>query len=303
MLTFRKYGDLLAATGAALVAAFASLTQSGGIARVGLSLLLVLVLPGYVAAAALFPADTLQRVERLVTSLGLSLAIAILGGIALNLTPWGLRTSTWAPLLAGVTVCMGGIAAARRYSRERRDAAKGRASLRLYGLPRLSPAALSNWAGRLAVPQALMLGAALLITVGAVVIRASGQLQQNPVQDATATQLWIQPVNQGGAPAIQLGMTNWRTGVTQYQLNLTSKDVTVHQWNITLRPGATWQTTVVLSPKEISAGSIQAVLFRASDMRTPYRQVTLRLHSTGESGAGSLGRMSARLPDATADVT
>ena len=291
MITFRKYGDLLAATGAALVAALVSLTQSGGIARVGLSLLLVLVLPGYVAAAALFPADTLQRVERLVASLGLSLAIAILGGLVLNLTPWGLRTSTWALLLAGLTVCMGGIAVARRHSRERRDAAKSSASLRLYGLPRLSSTAPSNRAGRLAVPQALMLGASLLITIGAVVIAASGQLQGNTAQDATATQLWIQPVTQGGAPAIQLGMTNWRTGVTQYQLNLTSQDVTVRQWNITLRSGATWQTTVVLSPAEISAGSIQAVLFRASDMRTPYRQVTLRLHSTGKSGARLPGRV------------
>lgn len=289
MRAFRRNADLLAAMGIALVAALADLTESGGTARVGLSLLLVLVAPGYVAAAALFPADTLQRVERLVASLGLSLAIAILGGIALNLTPWGLQTSAWAYLLACVTVCMGGVAFARRHSYTRRDAAKQSANLRRFGLPPLPSAAQTRRSGHLTTPQILMLCAALLITVGAVAIAANGQQQANAVEDATATQLWIQPVTQSDISTIQIGMTNRLPGVTPFQLILTSQGVTVHRWNLTLHADATWQTTVVLSRAELAARSIQAALFRASDLRTPYRQVTLSLSSAGLSGARPLG--------------
>jgi len=71
-------------------------------ARVGLSLAFVLFLPGYVLLAALYPRkDDLDLAERLALSLGLSIAVVPLIGLALNYSPWGIRLN---PILAFVTL-------------------------------------------------------------------------------------------------------------------------------------------------------------------------------------------------------
>jgi len=71
-------------------------------ARVGLGLVFVLFLPGYVLVAALYPRkDDLDLVERLALSLGLSIAVVPLIGLALNYSPWGIRLD---PILAFLTL-------------------------------------------------------------------------------------------------------------------------------------------------------------------------------------------------------
>ncbi|MGB6894564.1 MAG: DUF1616 domain-containing protein [Dehalococcoidia bacterium] len=71
-------------------------------ARIGLGLIFVLFVPGYVLVAALFPRkDDLDLVERLALSFGLSIAVVPLVGLALNYSPWGIRLN---PILAFVTL-------------------------------------------------------------------------------------------------------------------------------------------------------------------------------------------------------
>ena len=71
-------------------------------ARVGFGLVFVLFLPGYVLVAALYPRkDDLDLVERLALSLGLSIAVVPLIGLALNYSPWGIRLD---PILAFLTL-------------------------------------------------------------------------------------------------------------------------------------------------------------------------------------------------------
>jgi len=70
--------------------------------RIVLGLPFVLFFPGYVLVAALYPRrDDLDGIERLALSLGLSLAVVPLVGLALNYTPWGIRLT---PILVGLTV-------------------------------------------------------------------------------------------------------------------------------------------------------------------------------------------------------
>ncbi len=70
--------------------------------RVTLGLPFVLFFPGYTLVAALYPRrDDLSGVERLALSLGLSLAVVPLIGLALNYTPWGIRR---APIAASLTL-------------------------------------------------------------------------------------------------------------------------------------------------------------------------------------------------------
>ncbi|APV45152.1 hypothetical protein Dform_01833 [Dehalogenimonas formicexedens] len=55
-----------------------------------LGLLFILLFPGYVTTAALFPRDTGIPLERLILSLGISFMVAALIGMGLNYTDWGI---------------------------------------------------------------------------------------------------------------------------------------------------------------------------------------------------------------------
>ena len=66
-----------------------------------LGVLLVLFIPGYSLVSALFPhKGDLDGIERTALSLGLSIAVTPLIGLALNFTPWGIRLD---PILISLT--------------------------------------------------------------------------------------------------------------------------------------------------------------------------------------------------------
>jgi len=68
--------------------------------RIVLGLPFVLFFPGYALICALFPSNQdLDNVERLALSVGLSLAVVPLVGLALNYTPWGIRLN---PIMASL---------------------------------------------------------------------------------------------------------------------------------------------------------------------------------------------------------
>ena len=83
-----------------------------------LALLFVLALPGYAITAAIFPWKILTGLERLLFTVGLSLTATILCGLVLNLTPWGLQTTSWTVLLSIVTL-VASLAAMQRRRIER----------------------------------------------------------------------------------------------------------------------------------------------------------------------------------------
>jgi uncharacterized membrane protein len=91
--------------------------------RIALGLPFVLFFPGYTFVAVFYPRkDDLPGVERLAFSLGLSLAIVPLLGLALNYTIWGIRL---APILVALTwfnILMADIAVYRRRSLEAAEA-------------------------------------------------------------------------------------------------------------------------------------------------------------------------------------
>lgn len=78
--------------------------------RAVFGLAFVLLAPGYVVMTLLFPGhDDIEGVERLVVSLGMSVASVVLIGLALNSTPWKL---TLASTALGLGVFVLGLAAA-----------------------------------------------------------------------------------------------------------------------------------------------------------------------------------------------
>ena len=70
--------------------------------RIILGLPLMLFFPGYTLIAALFPKkSSLDGIERLALSFGLSIAVVPLTGLVLNYTPWGIRLY---PILISLTI-------------------------------------------------------------------------------------------------------------------------------------------------------------------------------------------------------
>jgi len=84
---------------AAILAVFAPILNESPV-RIVLALPVVLFLPGYALIGALFPKkDDIDMLERFALSVGLSIAVVPLIGLALNYTPFGIR-------LAPVLVCV-----------------------------------------------------------------------------------------------------------------------------------------------------------------------------------------------------
>ncbi len=225
-----------------------------------LTLPLVLVLPGYALTSALFPRRTLGVPEHLVFSLSLSLIIVILGGLLLNLTPFGLRASSWSVLLSGITLGASAVALVRRRGQ----------SMSAPGWLRIGNVGLTfRWG--------LLLGLAGIMVCGAVAVSIIGAERQ-PYPGFT--QLWILPA--GGATAenaVRLGVSNMESTAMVYRLAVNVDGKVVKEWpSIDLEPNEKWEATLVLPPTG-SAGTarVEADLYLADAPTTIYRHVVLWL--------------------------
>src|SRR4249919_523027 len=101
----RKVFDLVICSALAAVAmTLALLVPEIGQARALVGLPLVLFVPGYALTAAAFPAGRLGTIERLLFSVGASLALAALAGLLLQWTALGLRPAAWVIALGNLTL-------------------------------------------------------------------------------------------------------------------------------------------------------------------------------------------------------
>jgi uncharacterized membrane protein len=155
--------DLLAVAALTLLALPAALLDAPSWLRVPLGLLFVLALPGYAFVAALFPeryrepvGDVgrrgLQPLERVALSLGLSIAIVPLLGLALNYTPFGIRLVPVTLTVASFTVACAGIAWYRRMRLPEDE--RLLLALRIDSIP---------WAERTTLDKALSVGLVLAV--------------------------------------------------------------------------------------------------------------------------------------------
>ena len=251
--------DIFAVIAIALVAAVLALLVPADIVLIRiLTLPLVLVLPGYALTSALFPRRALGIPEHLSFSLGLSLAVVILGGLALNWTPFGLRASSWAVLLAGITLGASAVALVR----QRRQSVSAPEWLRVGN------------AG-FTLRQALLLGLAAAIVCGAVAVSIIGaERQPHP----GFTQLWILPAGGANAEnAVRLGVSNMESSAMEYRLDVNVDGKVVKEWPaIDLEPNKKWEATLVLLPTG-SVTRVEADLYRADAPTTIYRHVVLWL--------------------------
>ena len=226
---------------------------AGSIVRLICALPLVLFLPGYAITTALFPPRSLGFPERLLFSLGLSVSVTALTGLALNLTPWGLQTNTWAITLAAIVLLAGTIA-----WRRRQDTA--------------STAAPIDLKFKLRLRDGLLLGLAILVMGAAIGLT---RLPVSPNGIAGYTSLWLIPANPG-TNDFRLGLNSSELAATRYRLQVSVGDQVVQAWpELSLKPGGRWETTIGLQSNQVVTGTIVADLYKLDDPTTIYRHVKL----------------------------
>lgn len=215
--------------------------------QVPLALLLVLVLPGYALQAAMLPGRGINSVTHAVLTVGLSLAVSVLGGFVLNLTSIGLHAGSWAVFLGAVTLGASAAALWRGRSSDRPGFAWSETGI-----------------GR---RQAVLMGLATVLAVAAFGVASRGAAQPT----SSFTQLWILP----GATlnTAQIGVISEETEVVTYRLQLEAGGQVLREWPaIRLAPGERWRAVAPV-PATPGVGPVTATLYRADRGNQPYRHV------------------------------
>jgi uncharacterized membrane protein len=217
--------------------------------RVILTVPFVLFLPGFVLTLILFRWEGIGIPERLLLSVGVSVAFTALSGFLLNLTPWGLQAgSMWFILLITVAVELAVMFFARRSWRT--DAVTFPAGF--------------NFNTR----QWVLMALAALLTVMAIRVARTPTPQPGL---AGYTMLWIQDA---GAPnAVHVSVKSDEFDTTRYQIKYQFNGTVREGSTFKLQPGETWERIVPL-PAGVSAGnSFSVLLYRLDSPDQVYRRV------------------------------
>ena len=229
-----------------------ALTPSFGVFfRTLVSLPSLLLLPGYLLMMLLLPKRSIGPVDKITFSLGLSLAVAVLVGLVLNWTPWGLQAKSWVLFLGVITICLA-IVAELRQSNQVKISSK-RLTINFH--------------------CGLLFGLAGIFMVAALAISSLGALKhRNP----GFTQFWILPVEDATLKSVRIGISNYEGITMAYNLQLKAGDTIVAEiTTISLESGEKWETEVNLSSEFSSAETIEASLYRLDMPESIYRQVYL----------------------------
>lgn len=233
---------------AAGVALLTLLVVDLSIVQLAFGLVLALVLPGYLVTQALLPRSLIGLPERIVLSVGVSLAVAALGGLVLNLTPWGLERASWSLLLVGVCVFFFIIAVVRR----------------AWEVPHVAIG--------LRVRDGLLLGLALVIGIAALTI-ARAPAPSPSIEGYT--NLWVVP-SESTKPAVGFGVSSSEVSTIEYSLEIkVNGQVVSRAPNFTLRPGEKWEATLDVSAAGTGSPRVEADLYRLDRPQSIYRQVVL----------------------------
>jgi uncharacterized membrane protein len=179
--------------------------------RVVFALPLVLFLPGYALLWALFARATLDHAVVLLFSVALSLAVAIIGGFALQ---WAfpLERLTWGAFLAGVAVVAGGVAALRH------EASADRPPFRLPKVRAL---------------HVVLLALAFVVAAAAIAL-ARMPLPARGVKGYTV--LWMLPAKDG-SHGVDIGVISNELQRSAYRLEIEEHGRTAATETIALTPG------------------------------------------------------------------
>lgn len=236
-------------------------------ARVVPAILLALVAPGYALSVAVLP-EKRDVFERSLLALGLSLCVVVIGGLVLDLTPFGLTSRSWGVSLAVFTL------AACALARRRRSAAASE-----------PPAAVSEpdadggsedsrpSAAHRPTLTATSLGVAAVVAIvaGAVLV---ARLPTSSAHVHGFTVLWAVPVKQSNS-SFSIGIRSDELATTSYSLVARAGGRVMFRRSMTLQPGQEWHASGRFKrlPPVGSVNELQVSLYRAQAPGVVYRRV------------------------------
>lgn len=253
----RIVDDLVLLNLLVLALVFAILFFPSNVARVILGLPFVLFFPGFVLVAALYPRKNhLEGVQRLALSLGLSIAVVSLIGLALNGTPWGITLESVLYSIAAFVLAMSVVAWIRRRA-----------------LP--SPER-SGWGFRLKMPawqgSRWDKGLSVLLAVSVVgTLAVAGYVIVKPKVGERFTEFYVLSMEGKAADypteavvgrevEVIVGIINQEHETADYQLVVTLDGVMNNEMSpITLEHGEKWERPVSFTPE--NPGNRQKVEF------------------------------------------
>lgn len=231
---------------AALVGAPTPVTAVLGIA--------LLAAPGYVWVTILL-GSRVAGLERVAVAAGLSLAIPVLGGLALFAAGSGLTRVAWTGLIAEVTLAGDVVLFARRRT------------------GRLAPFAWPPRRRRPPIRHVAAFGAAVVVAVSAVALARVGVA----LEPRTGfTQLWL-TARAGHEHVADVGVRNHQGSTTRYRLVLSRHGGADITWSLTLANGQSWHHAV----PDTGANAMTADLYRLPDLGRPYRHVDIGVGAPG----------------------
>jgi uncharacterized membrane protein len=204
---------------------------------------LVLALPGYALAAILFPLRTISPAERGVYTVGLSIAVAAIGGLVIQLVI-GLNREIWAAFLAAVTIA----AAVRGLRRGER------------GWTAPSPARMPR-----SIPVAVVIFLTAAV-VTAMAIASAGEGLREAQAKIRFTDFWLLP-GSGSAERLTVGLRSHEGKRAHYSLRLSRDGLPFATQRLTLRAGDRWEQSFAIASTP-SGSPVRAILSREG---RPYR--------------------------------
>ena len=249
LLRFLDQPDLALCALIATAALVAAALELSPVLRLGLAVPLVLFVPGYSFVNALFPALVLPTVERILVSMGSSIALTVLLGLGLATLSIPLNAITWAAGLALITLVAAGAAWARRARR---------------GLPGPSPVI-----ARMPRLGLIMVGLSALIVADVVL---GSRLIAGQQQTPAPALLWLIPVD-GEPTAAVLGV---RAGAEaqDYRVVISVAGEPIYDFDVPLQAGEVWERNVVFAG-DLRDKPIVARLYEGND-RNEIRFVVLQ---------------------------
>jgi len=275
-MTRRDLDVLLIVACSLVLAAIILAVPSAKAARIVLGLPFVLFFPGYTFVAALFPRkDDLDAIERVALSLGLSIAVVPLIGLALNYSPWGIRIN---PILVFVSLFIVLAAGAALIRRRMLPADEAYGVTIDVQLPRWSEVRLAD--RLLAVGIVVALVALGVTTYFVATSRGSSErftefyvLGPGGKAEAYPTLMKV-----GENATVILGMVNQEGQDTTYQVAVTIDGETADSIdNLSLSDDERWEQSVAIVPTHPGGNQKVEFLLYKESAGEPYRSLHLRI--------------------------
>jgi uncharacterized membrane protein len=285
--------DLLVVSGLVLLTDILVLLPvlSGSFLRTYLGILMVLLLPGYALTGAIFPAkNDLEGIERAVVSLGLSIAVVPIMGLALNYTDWGIREIPILTAISVFTLLMCAVAYYRRRLLPETEA-----------FDIQFKAAFSDMTADIKKPGSAIdrVLAIFLILSDIASVVSLAYIIGTPKEGEHFTEFYILGPNrtadnyqtdfiQGEKGTVYVGIINHEYRPVDYTLDVKlgnkSLPISENQRQIKLAHNETWEEPVTFTPSiEGTNMKLEFLLFNETEKTTPYRNVHLWVNVTKET--------------------